>query len=64
MWDAHTLSVRAGQVRMRFIAPMQSETGNENNFEYVYTLLKLDEPSAQSIRALDNIMGMSYLSLI
>ena len=43
---------------------MQSETGNENNFEYVYTLLKLDEPSAQSIRALDNIMGTSYLSLI
>ena len=37
----------------------QRETENQNNFEHVYTLLDLDEPSARSIRDLDNIMGMS-----
>ena len=39
---------------------MQRETENQNNFEHVYTLLDLEEPSAQSIRDLENIMGMSY----
>ena len=36
---------------------MQRETENQNNFEHVYTLLDLDEPSARSIRDLETIMG-------
>ena len=36
---------------------MQRETENQNNFEHVYTLLDLEEPSAKSIRDLENIMG-------
>lgn len=36
---------------------VQRETENQNNFEHVYTLLDLDEPSARSIRDLETIMG-------
>lgn len=36
---------------------VQRETKNENNYENVYTLQTLEEPSAHSIRALDEMMG-------
>lgn len=37
---------------------MQRETQNQNNFDNVYTLQDLDEPSAQRIRQLDSIKGI------
>ena len=36
---------------------MQRETKNANNFENVYVLEELEEPSARSIRNLDDMMG-------
>ena len=36
---------------------MQRATKNANNFENVYVLVELEEPSARSIRDLDNMMG-------
>lgn len=35
----------------------QRVTGNANNFENVYTLQDLDEPSAQRIRDLEAVRG-------
>ena len=46
---------------LRVVLLMQTETGNQNNFDHVYTVVTLDEPSAQSIRDLENMMGMSCL---
>ncbi|CAL5220319.1 g2309 [Coccomyxa viridis] len=37
-----------------------TETGNQNNFDHVYTVVTLDEPSAQSIRDLENMMGDDF----
>ena len=55
--------VHVGQARLTKyqVMLMQRETENQNNFEHVYTLLDLDEPSARSIRDLDNIMGVPCL---
>ncbi len=36
---------------------VQRETENQNNFEHVYTLLDLEEPSARSIRDLEQLIG-------
>lgn len=36
---------------------VQRETENQNKFEHVYTLLDLEEPSARSIRNLEQLIG-------